>query len=606
MTMLAAWQTLLYRYSAQSDISVGIPTGGRSRLETEGLIGLFGNMLVLRGDLSGNPTFEELLQRTRRMALDAFTHQQMPFERLVTELRPERSLSHTPLFQVMFDLQKARPAVKAMAGVRLEHVEIDGTVAEFDLSLAMLEEDGPLKGLLDYSVELYDAATIQRIAGHYRRILEGVVSDPQQRLSELTLLTSEEEKLLLVEWNDTAGSYSYQRCIHELFEEQVERTPEAIALMHEEQHLSYAELNRRANQLAHHLRRQGVRPEDFVGLCFERSVEMMVGLLGILKAGGAYLSLDPAYPSERLSYMLEDSGAMLLLTSRSLLESLPQNRAVTVICLDAGWDLISPEPASNPTPTASSGNLAYVVYTSGSTGKPKGVTIQHDSLVNYIEGANVWYRMTTADRMLQFASIGFDVSAEEIFIALTRGATLVLRTDAMVASTSIFLRQLKDWQITAMELPTAYWHQLTAPETTEDWAIVDQLRFIIIGGESVRPERVAVWQKATNGQVQMFNACGPTEITIGATLFDVPAMNGKVQRSEVPIGYPIHNYQCYVLDAELRPVVIGIAAEMYVGGAGLSRGYLNGPALTAQKFVPHPFSSQPGRGFIAPAIGFGF
>jgi amino acid adenylation domain-containing protein len=597
MTLLAAWQTLLHRYSGQADISVGIPTGGRSRLETEGLIGLFGNTLVLRGDLAQNPTFEEFLARMRRMALDAFTHQQMPFERLVMELQPERSLTHTPLFQVMFDLQKAGHTVKEMANVTLEPVEIERTVAEFDLSLAITEEEGRLTGAIDYRLELYDAATIRRMAGHYRRLVEAIVAEPWRRLSELPLLTPDEEDLLLVRWNDTSAPYSYDRCIHELFEEQAERTPDAIALMHEDRQLTYHELNRRANQLARYLRRHAITAEDVVGLCFERSVEMVVAILATLKAGGAYLALDPAYPSERLAFMLADAGVKLVLTREGLRESLPPHPA-RVLCLDEE-EAIATEADGDLPPRAGSANAAYVVYTSGSTGRPKGVLVQHDSLVNYVEGANASYGLGAGDRMLQFASFSFDVSVEEAFIALTRGATLVLRTDAMLASAGEFLGRLREWQVTALELPTAYWHQLTVGEAGVGWAAaaVGPLRLLIIGGESARPERVWWWQGATGGRVQMFNACGPTEITIGATLYEVPvaaAGGGGAVRSEVPIGYPMPNYESYVLDGELRPVPVGVAGEMYVGGVGVTRGYLNRAEMTAERYVPHPYSERAG------------
>jgi amino acid adenylation domain-containing protein len=593
MTLLAGWQVLLSRYAGQERVSVGTPIAGRGQLQTEGLIGLFLNTLVIHSDLSGNPTFNELLERVRDVSLGAYAHQDVPFEKLVEELQPERSLTHSPLFQVMFTFQNAPQEELKVADLLFKSLSAETETAQFDLALSIGEQEGILAGSLEYNSDLFDRRTIELLLLHFQTLLENAVADPEDKLSDISLLRPEEEHQLLVEWNRTRGDYRHQRCIHELFEEQVERTPDAVALMHGERHLTYRELNRQANRLARHLRRRGIAVEDVIGLYLERSVEMMVGILGALKSGAAYVALDPLYPAGRLSFMLADAGVSLVLTREGLDEELPPHGA-EVVCLDAIGETLAAEPSGNAPRRAMSDNTAYVVYTSGSTGQPKGVAVQHDSVVNYIEGANVSYRMGPSDRMLQFASFGFDVSAEETFIALTRGAALVLRTEEMLASASTFLGQLREWQVTAMELPTAYWHQITGEETKEEWGAARQLRMMIIGGERVWPERVGWWQEATGGRLQLFNACGPTEITIGATLFEVPVDGGVALRNEVPIGYPMPNYESYVLDGKLRPTPVGVAGEMYVGGVGVARGYLNRSGLTAEKFIPHPFSAAEG------------
>jgi amino acid adenylation domain-containing protein len=385
--------------------------------------------------------------------------------------------------------------------------------------------------------------------------------------------------------------YPEDRCIHRLFEAQVGRNPDVVAIVFQDRHLTYRELNRRANQLAHYLQRLGVGPEVLVGLCVERSLEMIVGLFAILKAGGAYLPLDPTYPAERLAFMLADSQASVLVTQESLM---PEHR-MEVVCLDKDWDRISQESEENPISGVMAQNAAYVIYTSGSTGTPKGVVIQHASLVNYAEVAGAAYALVPEDRVLQFAPLSFDTSAEEIFPCLARGATLVLRSSSMIDTPSLFLQQCQDWALTVLDLPTAYWHELTRKIAAEAIALPSSLRLVIIGGERALPELVTMWQQHVSQRIQLMNTYGPTEATIVATMYAVPgsADVGAALR-EVPIGRPIANAQVYLLDQYLQAVPIGVPGELHIGGVGLAREYLNRPELTVQKFIPHPFSTEPG------------
>ncbi|MBW4543130.1 MAG: amino acid adenylation domain-containing protein [Symplocastrum torsivum CPER-KK1] len=591
MILLAAFKTLLYRYTGSEDVVVGSPIANRNRAEIEGLIGCFVNTLVLRTELSGNPTFRALLRRVREVTLGAYAHQDLPFEKLVEELQPERNLSYTPLFQVMFVMQdNVSMSALELSDLTWSPLTSNKDTTDFDLTLYVTEVRGELVGTLEYSTDLFDAATIARMAEHLQTLLSGIVANPEQRLFELPLLTATEQHQVLVAWNGTQTNYPQERCIHELFEAQVEHSPDAIAVVFEDEYLSYRELNQRANRVAHHLQKLGVKPEVLVGICVERSLEMVVGILGILKAGGAYLPLDPAYPQERLAFMMEDAQISLLLTQERLKEWLPENKT-QVVCLDADWEVIHRESLENLVNSATSENLAYVIYTSGSTGQPKGVMIQHQSLVNYTQTASVEYSISSSERILQFASISFDAAAEEIFPCLAQGATLVLRTDSMLNSVPAFLQQCREKSITVLDLPTAFWHQLTVELSEKRLQLPDQLRLVIIGGERALPERLAMWQKQVGKRVQLVNSYGPTEATIVATMSNLSKMAEVDARlREVPIGRAIPNVQVYVLDPYLQPTPIGVPGELYIGGAGLARGYLNRPELTAEKFINIPLA----------------
>ncbi len=586
MTLLAAFQTLLYRYTGSEDMVIGSPIANRNQAEIEGLIGVFVNTLVLRTNLAGNPTFSELLKRVREVALGAYAHQDLPFELLVEELQPERDLSHTPLFQTMFVLQNAPMSALELPNLTLSLLESDSATAQFDLTLDMTETESGLIGSLEYNTDLFQESTIERMAGHLQTLLEAIVANPQQRLSQLPLLTASEQHQLLRQWNNTEVVYPANQCIHELFEQQVERTPNAVAVVYENQQLTYRELNAKANQLADYLRSQGVSKNVLVGIIVDRSVEMIVGLWGVLKAGGAYVPLDPAYPQERIADIFADTKLGFVLTQERFLDKLLGYSGKT-ICLDTDWAVIDTHSTANPISSFHSHNLAYIIYTSGSTGKPKGVAIEHRSVMNFVITAIDEYGINASDKVLQFASICFDTSIEEIFTCLCVGATLVLRTEEMLSSADFWLCCQK-WQLTVLDLPTAYWHQLVAELNPQDSRIPEGLRTVIIGGEEVQLEKVQHWHSSAahlSPAPQLFNSYGPTEATVVTTLECLtPAA------TSVSIGRPISNAQVYVLDKYLQPLPIGVPGELHIGGAGLARGYWQRPELTAEKFIENPIA----------------
>jgi amino acid adenylation domain-containing protein len=575
---------------------VGSPIANRNRAEIEGLIGFFVNTLVLRTNLAGNPSFEELLKRVRQVSLGAYAHQDLPFELLVEQLQPQRDLSHTPLFQVMFVLQNAPMSALELPGLTLTALESDSGSAQFDLTLSITETESGLVASFEYNTDLFEESSIQRMAGHLQTLLEGIVANPQQRLSELPLLTKSEQHQLLREWNGTEVEYPHNQCIHELFEAQVEKTPDAVAVVFENQQLTYRELNQRANQLAHYLQNLGVKPEVLVGICVERSLDMVVGLLAIFKAGGAYVPLDPAYPQERIALMLNDAQVPVLLTQQHLLGQLPAHTA-KVVCLDndVNWQAVSSAIKQNPLNQTNPANLAYVIYTSGSTGTPKGVTIQHQSLVNFVQATIKEYELQAQDRILQFASISFDVAVEEIFSCLLSGATLVLRTDEMLASIPAFLEKCLILCISVLDIPTSFWHQLTSELSTSKLTLPETLRLVVTGSEKALADTVHTWRKQVEPRLRLVNAYGPTETTVGATVCDLAGTKELIAvEPEVPIGRAIANVQTYVLDSDLQPVPIGVWGELYIGGVGVARGYLHQPELTAHSFIPNPFSNEPG------------
>nr|ADL59762.1 non-ribosomal peptide synthase [Nostoc sp. 'Peltigera membranacea cyanobiont'] len=580
MALLAAFDTLLYRYTGQEDILVGSPIANRDRSEIEGLIGFFVNTLVMRTDLSGNPSFSELLTRVREVALSAYTHQNLPFEMLVEALQPERDLSHTPLFQVMFFLQNAPMSEVELTGLTVTPLMTEGTTAKFDLTLIMQNTDTGLVGVWEYNTDLFDASTIKRMSSHFVTLLAGIVTNPQQQISQLPLLTEVEQRQLLVEWNHTQADYPSDKCIHQLFEEQVKLTPDAVAVVFENQQLTYDQLNCRANQLAHYLRSLGVKPDALVGICVERSLEMVVGLLGILKAGGAYLPLDPEYPTERLHFMLEDAQVSVLLTQQRLIQRLPEYQAKQVF-LDETWEQIAPNNQENPTTGVKAFHLANVIYTSGSTGRPKGVMVEHKGLCNLAQAQIQTFGLTSDSRILQFASFSFDASIWEVIMALRSGATLYLGTKDSLLPGKPLIKQLRDRSITHITLPPSVLAVLLGSE-------LPALQTIIVAGEACPPELIRQWSAGRN----FFNAYGPTEATVCATI--AKCTDGE----KISIGKAIANTQVYILDENLLPVPVGVPGELHIGGVGLARGYLNRPELTQEKFISNPFrrSREQGAG----------
>jgi amino acid adenylation domain-containing protein len=593
MTLLAAFQTLLYRYTQQEDIVVGSAIANRNRHEIEGLIGFFVNSLVLRSDLSGNPKFVELLDRVREVALGAYAHQDLPFEKLVEELHPERNLSHHPLFQVVFSLQNTPIEALALPGLSLSPLDFDRPSAKFDLEFHLWESQEGLRGQVIYSSDLWDDTTITRMLGHFQMLLQGIIVNPQQRLCELPILTQAEQHQLLVDFNPNPSKI--KSCFHQLFEQQVEQTPDAIALVFEDEQLTYRELNHRSNQLSHHLQKLGVEAEVLVGICLERSVEMIVGVLGILKAGGAYVPLEPTYPEERLNFMLEDSQVFMLLTHSALAplfkgsfsgegwgnrtKCSDRQHGLSVVCVDKEADAIKKESQENPTNCVTADHLAYVIYTSGSTGKPKGVLIEHRGLCNLSEAQIQTFNLQPSNRILQFASLSFDASIFEIVMALGTGATLYLAQKESILPGQNLIHLLRDKAITHVTLPPSVLAVLPAPE-------LPALQTIISAGEACSMDIVKCW--ASNRQ--FFNAYGPTEATVWSTVVEL------TDDSEKPsIGRPIANTQVYILDSHLKPVPIGISGELYIGGEGVARGYLNQPELTAVAFISNPFVDSDSR-----------
>jgi amino acid adenylation domain-containing protein len=578
--LLAAFQTLLARYTGQTDIVIGSPIAGRNRGELEALIGFFLNMLALRVDLSGNPTFLDFLGRTRKVCLEALAHQDLPFEKLVEKLHTKRDLSYHPLFQVTFGFRNTPKFSIQLAGLKAEELEVDSGIARFDINLFMEEEENHLRGYLNYNTDLFNPDTIKRLIGHFKNLLESIVRDPVQRISNLSMLSEAERHQLLIEWNDTGRDYPTTKCIHQLFEEQVEKTPYATALVFEEQQLTYWELNQRANQLAHYLRKQGVEPEALVGMCVERSLEMVVGLLGILKAGGAYVPLDPEYPKERLAFVLDDAQISILLTQLKLLPRFADLRA-HVLCIDNDGEKIAQESEDNPRTLAMAENLAYVIYTSGSTGQPKGVQIQHRSVVNLLRSMRRRPGMTDRDTLLAITTLSFDIAALELYLPLTVGGQTIVVSREIASDGCRLADRLSGASATVMQATPATWKMLLDSQ----WENDSRLK-ILCGGEAL-PNKLA--DQLLLKSSSLWNMYGPTETTIWSVHCQV-----SVERESTSLGRPIDNTQTYILDANLQSVPIGVPGEIYIGGDGLARGYLKQPDLTAERFLPNPFGKQPG------------
>lgn len=584
MTMLAAFQTLLFRYTGQADIVVGTPIAGRNRIELENLIGFFVNTLALRTTFSGNPTFREVLARVKEVALGAYAHQDMPFEELVRELNPTREGNHAPIFQVMFGMQNEPPQAITLRGLTISRVRVPTGTAKFDLTLYVTPTDSGLVCWLEYSADLFEEATVRRMLGHLETLLEEILARPDERISALQLLTQTERRQLL-EWNQTRTAYPGNDCVHELFENQVARTPDNTAVVFDDEQLTYKQLNSRANQLAHYLRKRGIGSGSLVGICVERSSAMVVAMLGTLKAGGAYVPLDLTYPKERLAFMLQDSQARVLLTQESLLERLPDHD-VEVICVDSDRENITRESEENPVSAATAENLAYVIYTSGSTGKPKGVAVPHRAINRLVHNTN-YIKLSPADKVAQASTASFDAATFEIWGALLNGARLVGFTRNLILSPKEFAAQIREHEISTIFLTTALFNQI-ASEVPDFFSSV---RNVLFGGEAVDPKWVN--QVLTNGPPErLLHVYGPTENTTFSTWYVVQSVPEGA--TTVPIGRAISNTQIYVLDANLQPVPVAVTGELYIGGDGLAHGYLNEPKLTAERFIPNPFTDEPG------------
>jgi len=601
--LLGAFQVLLSRYTGQEDILVGAPTGGRHRPEFRNVIGYFVNPIVIRGDLSGDPSFRELLSRLRETVRNGLKHADYPFPLLVEALQPERNSTRTPLFQAVFNLFKysglhkldvlgpsrrpgrERPVGGRLGGLEGELFPLVQQLGLFDLVLQLFEVGGVLQGQLRYDADLFDAATMWRMEGHFRTLLEGIVSDPGRRtdpdrpISAVTLMSEAEARLLLTEWNATRRDSHDDRCVPQRVEDQAARAPDAPAVACGPNRLTYRELNRRADRLANALRRRGARPGVLVVVFADRSVEMVIGLLAVLKAGAAYVPLDPAYPRDRLAFMLADTAAPLLLTQESLLERLPRGQA-RVLCLDRDAELWGGESADPPPRGPCPDDLAYVIYTSGSTGRPKGVEIRHRSLNNLVAWHQRVYQVTPQDRATQLASPAFDASVWELWPYLAAGASVHIPDEETRTSPDRLIRWLASERITLSFLPTPLAEAVLA-EPLPDGLV---LRALLTGGDRLHraPGKPLPFR--------LFNNYGPTENTVVSTWTEVLAQ--PKSSGPPPIGRPIDNTQAYLLDGHLRPVPIGVPGELYVGGISLARGYLNRPELTAEKFIINPFDAS--------------
>ncbi len=577
MALAAAFQALLCRYSGATDILVGCPAAGRGRIETEPLLGLFLNTLVLRTDLSGDPTFRELVARVRTTALGAYAHQELPFEKLVEALQPERSQSHSPLFQVFFQFRNLPFDAPRFAGLECERLEFDPGTAQFDLAVDVTPAGESLRVALTYNSDLFERETARRMAGHYRALLEAVTRDPEQRVSAIGLLREDERRQVLVEWNRTERSVP-AACVHELFEAQVARTPDAVAVIFGDYEVTYGELNRQADAVARRLRGLGVGPDVLVGLAVERSHEMIAALLGILKAGGAYVPLDPSYPNERLALMLEDSGAPVLVTERGLLNRLPE-RLPKLVFLDDVEDAAGP-PAVGQSPVTPD-SLAYAIYTSGSTGVPKAVLVTHGSLANAMESYRSEFGMSGRDLVLAVTTLSFDIAALEILLPLICGARVAVAPQEAQKDGAALVKLIDRWRPTWLQETPAGWRMLI----DAGWRGNPGLAMISGGEMLTRPLADALLTRGA----RVFNLYGPTETTIDSTLERV-----RQDTPGVPIGRPLANTRVYVLDAHREPVPVGVAGELYIGGAGVARGYWKRPELTAERFLPDPFADGPG------------
>jgi amino acid adenylation domain-containing protein len=631
MTLLTAFNVLLHRYTGQDDIVVGSPIANRNQADLEPLIGCFVNTLVLRTDLSHNPSIQALLKRVRQVALGAYAHQDVPFEQLVKTLQPDRDPSRTPLFQVMFALQNIPGITGGIEGweVTTQEInsnydrssssiwqiqEIDTETAKFDLTVFIEERNTELFITLEYNTDLFKDETIDRLFEHFQIILNSIVVKPEQKISELTLLSPQEWNDLS-DWNNTKRHIDIFKseqnredfCVHEWFEAQVNHTPNETAVLFGEQGLTYRELNQRANQLAHYLRSLGVQPETLVGICLERSLELMVGLIGILKAGGAYVPLDPTYPPERLAFMLTDAQAPILLTQSwllSTLQSLVTNQPnLTVICLDKDWATIAqgnisqnaiPQNAipqdnqTNPVHLTTPDNLAYAIYTSGSTGQPKGTLIHHRGLVNYLAWCIRAYPVVQGKGAPVHSSISFDMTITGLFSPLLVGRTVELLPEGF--SLEYLSRALNQKTSSVVKVTPAQLKLLSQQVSPQNAANCTQA--FIIGGEALTSEHLSFWREAAP-HISLINEYGPTETVVGCCTYTVP--QNQLISGSISIGCAIDNMQLYILDRYLQPVPIGVPGELYIGGVGLARGYLHRPDLTAERFIPHPFSQEPGN-----------
>lgn len=583
MSLLAAFNILLYRYTHQEDILIGSPIANRNRAELEGMLGLFVNTLVLRNNLTGNPTFRELLHRVRQVTLDAYAHQDLPFEMLVEELQPERNLSQNPLYEVMFVLQNTPKNVQEVSGLTLRTLDFDSGTSQLDIFLSMFESQEELTGCLEYNTDIFDATTISQFINNYQTLLENILANPEQRICELSLLTPAEQEQLLFNFNQTSAEYK-NLSLNQVFEQQVELTPDSIALIHESEKVTYSQLNHQANQLANYLQKHGVTKETLVGICLERSIDMVVGILAILKAGGTYIPLDPSYPVERLNFMLLDSQVSILISQQKILEKLSLSSS-KIVCLDIQKDEIAQQNPENPINISKPEHLAYIIYTSGSTGTPKGVLGTHRGTVNGLHWLWKTYPFSPEEVCCQKTAISFVDSVWEIFAPLLQGIPTVIISNVTLLDPQLFVEALAHHKVTRIILVPSFlrllldnYHHLTKK--------LSQLKLWITSGEALSINLAKTFREFMPF-AKLINLYGSSEVSANATYYDTTLLQD--QANSVPIGRPIDNTQAYVLNQNLQPTPVGVFGELYIGGDGLARGYLHRPELNQERFIDNPF-----------------
>ncbi|MBJ6360366.1 amino acid adenylation domain-containing protein [Paenibacillus sp. MAHUQ-46] len=591
-TLLAAYQTLLYRYTGQNDICIGTSISTRNKPELQDMIGMLVNNLVLRVNLAGEPTFAEVLKLARKTAFGAFAHQDIPYEKLIDELQSDRDRSRNPFFQTMLTHLHAPPSdVQSLPGVTIKRFEFNKKPSALELSFTITENQDVLEAVMDYNTDLFNGDTIERMLGHFQHLLQEVVLDPHRSILELPIISEAESQQILYNWSGKSRTRPLpEASVHDLFTRQASRTPEAVAIRFKNQQYTYRELDERSNQVAHYLIKKGLVRNQLVGICLDRSLELIVGLLGILKAGGAYIPLDPSYPQERLTYMLQNAQAPILITTGER-KTRFEGESCSVIALDEEWKSIAQEPYTVPEGKANPNDLIYVIYTSGSTGTPKGVMVSHQGVVNHCFNIIDRFQLTPRDRVLQFTSISFDVAVQEIFPTLLAGSTLVLWKDKYLSEGGEFLAWIQQEEISVLNLTTAHWSNLVSDLKYERAELPSSLKLVIVGGEKVSYETFLTWRRLTAGQVRWINDYGLTETTITATMFE-PDIKWQVDKV-IPVGQPLNNVEIYILNHRLELVPTGVFGELYIGGAGLALGYLGQPNLSRNRFIQHPFSDDP-------------
>jgi amino acid adenylation domain-containing protein len=592
MVILAIWLTLLYRYSGQDEMVIGTLIANRTNTETEQLIGFLANTLALRIFVGDDPIFREMLRRVREVALDAYEHQDLPFEQVVSLAHPSRETNHMPLVQVMFAFQNTTRLQVHLPGLESEYERQWTETAKFDLILDLVEDRRGLHGVLEYSTELFARERMQRMVGHLDTLFGIVTGIPQQRLSDLPLLTETEKHQLIMKWNQTQVDYPQGYCLHQLFEAQVERSPQAIALTSGETQMTYRELNQQANQLAHYLQKLGVGPGTLVGLCLERSLAAVVGMLAILKAGGAYVPLDPGYPAERLAFMLQAAQIPVLVTQQRWLQQF-QATSPQTICLDTDWTVIAQQPTENPTCAVNAEDLVYLIYTSGSTGQPKGAGVYHRGFVNLLHWFVGEFGLTSQDRGLLITSVSFDLTQKNIFAPLIIGATLHLMPSEYY-DVQVIAQTIREKNITLLNCTPSAFYPFVEDLDTSSFEQLQSLRYLFLGGEAISLRRLQNWRESVHFHAEIVNTYGPTECSDVVAFYRLNQREAFVE-SSVPLGKPIANTQLFILDEHLHLLPVGAIGELYIAGSGLGAGYINDPALSATRFPSHPFSARPGE-----------